>query len=555
MMVMVMGPVALLAGMAGGRRWWWLPGTPWALLGIIGLVIVPGSQLEHTLIPAFFAAATLAAGWGFLGAWISERPASARAIAAVCTAYLAVFGVVAMSLQVRDAVGVLWGIALVELSFGGIASGYLWQRGKPWRRLAALATLGWGACVLALITALLVGMSYGMVGPEVVVTLRAIVVVASVLAVLLAVAAFRLWRRTRGSLPTGSAVASEKWYWLLTLGALVLIGGLLLAWHGLQRPPSMGVPPPGGIRVFQIPTAEGERGRPLPSDISVDPEGRVYVSDVQACQVFVFAPDTRLLQLLTIGSSPMKPSPQELHPRTLTHVGQALLVLALSPAQHSDVLLRYDDLSKEGTVIAKLQSSGAMASCGGDALYVFSGPRYWQAFGTPGAKATRSRPIFRLSATTARELGEMAGPPTGSLDCRPNGDLFVLYGYGDQAGTVIRYSASGKEKARFTVPEPQAQGGERWDYDDIAVGSNLVAVSQQGAVVDSRIALFDLNGAWKGEVRPTDLTAVLPPGELGPEKPIFSIICFDDASALYALDRAGRVYAIPPRVLATLMRR
>jgi hypothetical protein len=107
LMLLLMGPIAMLAGAVAGRRWWPLVGVPLALWGFVILLIE--TYPENLVLGSAMVcvAAPLAALWGLLGLRLSERKDLSRRLAVSCLAYLALMGLHTLFLQAHDAVGFL----------------------------------------------------------------------------------------------------------------------------------------------------------------------------------------------------------------------------------------------------------------------------------------------------------------------------------------------------------------------------------------------------------------------------------------------------------------
>jgi len=164
-MILLCTPVAPLAGLLAGRRWW-LAATPPVVWGItlwgviLAELIRKGLPLPkwalttegpYSLMLVFIAGPLLAA-LGWVGFRAAARRGQAATVGGVGVIYLVGFGLLSLLRQVHDLVGLLAIAGVAGLIVAVLGAALLWQKGDRWRR-TALPGLGVCLVLLALMIA------------------------------------------------------------------------------------------------------------------------------------------------------------------------------------------------------------------------------------------------------------------------------------------------------------------------------------------------------------------------------------------------------------------
>ena len=172
--------------------------------------------------------------------------------------------------------------------------------------------------------------------------------------------------------------------------------------------------------------------------LSSDPQGRIYVSDVRACQVFVFGSDGRFL--LKFGGPGQGPGDFNMPGKAVWSQGLlAVLDRGNSRVQYFDEKGRYAKAVK----LTKGYSDFAIGKDGTIFAATFRGgpPEMIDAVGTDGeTRFSFGRPPEALAGG--------AGPLFAWLGMSPPDDLFVAYWF---SPVVQVYSAAGELKSVFEV--------------------------------------------------------------------------------------------------------
>ncbi|UCC69671.1 MAG: hypothetical protein JSV79_07205 [Armatimonadota bacterium] len=132
-LVILVSPGALLAGMLAGRRHWWVPTAAPTLLLVIFVCLISWAELLtgrwedviDALIP--LSGTVVVGGTAFLGSRLDAGKPKSGAVAALAGVYLLAVAAAGAS-GLRDAVGVLATIAVVEAGLGVLGLAALWDR-------------------------------------------------------------------------------------------------------------------------------------------------------------------------------------------------------------------------------------------------------------------------------------------------------------------------------------------------------------------------------------------------------------------------------------------
>lgn len=174
----LMAPVALMGGMAAGRRSWWIASAPMLLWGLALL----GFAAANRLVPrgdfliagaiSVFVAAPLLAASAFLGSRLPQRGPTRCVATALGAGYLGAVLLTGVIQVLRYAPA--QEIVAPLLSYLGIAewllllvpgTAALWQRGRPPRRAAIAATVACAVLLFALIDTM-AGVDYSVFARE-----------------------------------------------------------------------------------------------------------------------------------------------------------------------------------------------------------------------------------------------------------------------------------------------------------------------------------------------------------------------------------------------------
>jgi hypothetical protein len=136
-LAMLVAPGAVLSGMVVGRRRWWVPGlAPAVLYGVFVLAIawaelLTGRWEDGRMALIVLSVALLVGAFSFVGSRVRITKRARRPVGMAAGAYLLGVTIVAMT-NLRDAVGVLAFIAVVQAVIGILALAAVWDRHR-WR--------------------------------------------------------------------------------------------------------------------------------------------------------------------------------------------------------------------------------------------------------------------------------------------------------------------------------------------------------------------------------------------------------------------------------------